>query len=119
MSQECKFIAYIDQTKYGCDYTIACGKTLWELEAETYDEAIAELRKEILGKYDKEQDIFDGDDGSYPDLDEVLLFEISKQDQIPLSDWYEEKSIKKKAWKSKKEIRKRRKQYEALKMEFE
>jgi hypothetical protein len=114
-----KFVAYIDQTSFGCDYTIACGKTLWELEAKTYNGAVAELKKRILGIYDKSQDIYDDDDGSYPDLDEVILFEVSNQEQIPLLNWYEEKASKKKIWKQKKKTEKRRRQYEILKEEFE
>ena len=39
-----KYIAWIIQNGEGCDYTIGCGHNLYELKAETGEEAIAEVK---------------------------------------------------------------------------
>ncbi len=73
-----KFVAYVDQGS-GCDYMIACGKTLWKLESLTYDEAVKELKIKAIG-----DEGYWGED----ELETITLFEIISVQQIPLSGWY-------------------------------
>ena len=70
------YIAFVTQKGEGCDYTIACGKDLWILNAETRDEAIAELRQYIFGD-------------RYMDLKSIVLFKVSRSEPIPIDKWYE------------------------------
>ncbi len=90
-----KFIAYVNQTNFGCDYTIACGKELWEFEAETFDHAITELKCRITPC------IFGGkimDDYGYDILElvSVTLYEVNNEMRLPIQDWYNEASKQKK-----------------------
>lgn len=74
------FIAYVKQKGEGCDYTIACGETLWRLKAKTYEDAIKELKDKVVG----EMEIPDHGDK----LANITLFEISSETQIPVDTWY-------------------------------
>jgi len=84
------FIAYVNQTGYGCDYTIACGKTLWRLKAGNKSDADEEVKHLVLGEFDEE-------DGRYYEgywgeiaLDSVTIFEVSHENEVPIEKWYKE-----------------------------
>ena len=81
------FIAYVNQGDEGCDYTIGCAQTLWRLEANTRDEAIEELKSEVIGKYEPG---FGWSEGYWKDaeLSKVVLFEVSSEESMPLVKWY-------------------------------
>lgn len=42
-----KYYAYLEQHGEGCDYTIGCGKTLIDFEANSDEEAVTELTRII------------------------------------------------------------------------
>lgn len=63
--------AYFEQSS-GCDYTIACGKKLIDLEAKTWDAAIEELTEKLA------------DYGSY--VDGATLLEISNELEIDVNN---------------------------------
>lgn len=71
-----KFIAYVKQGG-GCDYTIGCGQAVLELESTTYNEAVEELRREIV------------DDCYNEDVIEIAtLYEIASEHEMPIAEWY-------------------------------
>jgi len=78
------FIAYVKQAGEGCDYTIACGETIWKLFAETREDAIVELRHKVLGDFVPDY----GWEDSYDDLSHVTLFEVLHTEEMPLEQWY-------------------------------
>ena len=82
------FVAYVNQTDNGCDYTIACGKVLWMLEAATREEALAELRGKVLGTFYPDEGYWE--EGWHGDskLASVILFDVSRLETVPLSLWY-------------------------------
>ena len=83
------FIAHVKQNG-GCDYTIACGETIWRLEANTREAAIEELKNKIIGKMEMPDcKHFEG----YWDerlLSHVTLFEIFGETILPVDKWYAE-----------------------------
>lgn len=80
-----QYIAYINQTDYGCDYTIACGKVMRRLNAQTREDALKEIRQFVFGE-----------GGGWVDVDlnleieDITLFEVSEEIDIPLERWLEE-----------------------------
>lgn len=82
------FIAYVKEKGEGCDYTIACGETIWHLKAETYEDAMEELKNKIIGKMElPECEYYEGY-WSDSTLDCITLFEISNETRIPVDTWY-------------------------------
>jgi hypothetical protein len=83
------FIAHVKQHG-GCDYTIACGETVWWLKADTHEAAIEELKDIIIGKMElPDCSYFEGFWGEQA-LSNVTLFEISGEEIIPIAKWYKE-----------------------------
>ena len=107
-----KFVAYIDETHYGCDYTIACGKVLWKLEAQTEEEALLELKKRIVPPLE------DIDDGIL-ELEAVTLYQIADEMSVPIDEWYEEWEQKEENQKIDQERKKEHLEYKRLKKKFE
>lgn len=101
------FIAYVNQTNNGCDYTIGCGKILWELKAVTQNGAFEELKRLISNEETGE---LEQDEWDCPFYKEIILFEVSKQIQIPLDSWYLE---------SKEKEKNERIEYERLKAKYD
>lgn len=79
-----RFIAYLEQAGEGCDYTIACGKRLYELSGSTREEAIESLRKMIF-----EDGSGYGAESDYR-LKRITLYEVADTDGIPINEWYAE-----------------------------
>lgn len=112
------FVAYVNETDNGCDYTIACGKVLWELKANTREGALEELKERVLGT-------FYPDDGFWENAEvesdpvSILLLEISGAESVPVSEWYAQaKQMTAEARQRNKEEAERR-QYEELKKKFD
>ena len=82
------FIAYVKQSGDGCDYTIGCGQTQWELEAATRTEAIEELKLRVLGVWSPDPGYEEGRDEGY--LKTVVLFDTISKEEMPLASWYSE-----------------------------
>jgi len=83
------FIAHVKQDG-GCDYTIACGETIWWLKAGTREAAIEELKDKIIGKMEMPDcEYYEGYWAEHR-LSSVTLFEISGQTIIPVDKWYDE-----------------------------
>lgn len=85
------FLAYVKQAREGCDYTIACGETLWELEAATRSEAIDELKRMVLGEWVPEDGEYEGgcwDEWGEGDLGKVELIEVERRELLPIEIWY-------------------------------
>ena len=80
------FVAYIDQDNRGCDYTIACGKVLWNLRSNNKSDALLELKKMIIGEYE------DGDyeDGYWDEheIKKAILFEVIDKEEVNIKMWY-------------------------------
>lgn len=114
-----RFIAYINETNYGCDYTIACGKAVMELKAEIRDEAIKELKDRVIGVRDgrgyNTEDCFSGE----PRIVSATLYEVASTYHVPLDDWYAERDRVESEGLRAREEKERRNQYETLKAEFE
>ena len=74
------FIAYVNETDNGCDYTIACGKKLFLLDATTRDDALLEVKGML------------GDELSVDPADflSITLFDVRERVDAPLSAWCDE-----------------------------
>jgi hypothetical protein len=113
------FIAYINQTDNGCDYTIACGKTLIELQAQDRDQAILELKTRVIGtyspEYDSDEDSLWGPDG----IQSATLYEVISSEDMPIGQWQSDANQRRLEARIDREKVKRREQYEQLRKEFE
>lgn len=114
------FIAYVKQEGEGCDYTIACGYELWELEAQTEEEALAELRHKVVGDIEQEYD--DREEYGYWDerrLESVTLYKVVDKITAPIGLWYDEARavVAAKAAEAREAVE--RMQYERLKRKFD
>lgn len=85
-----KYIAYVKQKDYGCDYTIGCAQTLWRLKAQDLASAMLELRDEVIGK--PWADGCGYEDGYWDEyqLSQAILFKVEDEIDVPLSMWYTE-----------------------------
>ena len=109
------FVAYVNETDSGCDYTIACGKVLWELKANTREEALGELKEKILGTFYPD----DGDWEEGWELDSVILYEISGAESVPLLEWYAQAEQMTVEAKQRNKEEAERRQYKELKKKFD
>lgn len=101
--------AYLNQGANGCDYTIGCGETVIDIEADSMHEAKIKLVEEIRENYSHEE----------RQLESAEIFEISNIDSIDVNELYEMIYIEKKML-SDKEMRAREfEQYTILKKKFE
>jgi len=83
-----KFWAYVKQEAEGCDYTIGCGQTVWRFEADTWEDAVVWVKREVIGHVDAY-----GDHPGYHgerELGEVILCQVVRSDKMPLREWYDE-----------------------------
>lgn len=71
--------AYIVQKGEGCDYTIACGKRMLNLQATTWDSALIELKNIIKEEYTADWE-----------LQSAELFEISKSVSLDTERIYDD-----------------------------
>lgn len=116
------FVAHVKQAREGCDYTIACGETLWELEATTRVGAIEELRERILGEWLPEYGEYEGgcwDEWGEGDLGKVELIEVAKRELLPVETWYSKAKEAAKQEKVKATQQAERREYERLKGKYE
>jgi len=113
------FIAYLKQKYDGCDYTISCGTRLIKLEAATKEEALRELKLEVLGAYSIKYD--ERDDGYWNEsiLESVCLFEVTNTKDIPIQQWYNDAIEEDKIQKLKATQNKEYTEYKRLKTKFE
>lgn len=82
------FIAHAIQKAIGCGCTISCGEVLLALEdAATKEEAIRHLKCFVIGEWDEEEQVFDN---RCEELRSLVLFEVSKREEMPINDWYKE-----------------------------
>ena len=109
------FIAHVIQKGEGCDYTIGCGLALWKLESDTYKEAVKELRKIVIGKWNSEEDGYREEF----ELEEVTLFEVINEEKMPIDKWYSEANAYEDEQLRMKYERKERAELERLKSKFE
>lgn len=112
------FIAYVEQKSEGCDYSIACGIDMFELKAQTTEDALKELYNKVIGKYDDEEDGYVDGYWDKTKLKRAVLLNVSEKIEAPINDWYEDV-----VWfdeQKKEELSKasRRKEYERMKKEF-
>jgi hypothetical protein len=87
-----KFIAYIKQRRHsGCEYTIGCGKTVFALESTTHNEAVEELRREIIGTQLTVGDVPWRDErcGYWKNtIESATIYEIVNRYEMPVAEWY-------------------------------
>lgn len=105
-----KFIVYINQTDFGCDYTIACGKVLRELKAETLEDAIAEVRKYLAPSLKDDEPIFEANSAT--------IYQVENKHPMPIQEWYNERQKEEEDYKLTQEKEKERLEYERLKVKF-
>lgn len=112
------FVAYVNETDNGCDYTIACGKVLWELKANTREKALEELRGKVLGTF--YPDDGDWEEGYHDECElvSVILYEILGAESVPLSAWYAQAEQMTAEVKQRNEDEAERRQYEELRKKF-
>jgi len=67
------FIAHVKQSGEGCDYTIACGETVWKIDAPDKNTAIKRVRRKVIGEYLPEYNIYE--DGYWDEsrLERIVL----------------------------------------------
>lgn len=100
--------AYITQEGGGCDYTIACGETILNLEATTLEEAQQEVLKEIKEDYS----------GDERRLEKVELYEIENIFALDIQAIYKHIDTEKLQAKQKQKEEKERQEFERLKTKF-
>lgn len=112
------FIAYAKQEGEGCDYTIGCGQILWKLKAQSYEEAIEELKSTVIGKWLPE--FCEYEEGYWEDfkLESVTLYEVNKKEEVPINKWYSDALMKIKQEKNKVNEEYEKIEFERLKAKF-
>lgn len=116
------FIAYIKQKGEGCDYTIGCAQTILRLSAQTRYEAIEELRQKVIGEWLPQEYRYPYYENGFwgeRELDNVILFEISRETEIPLDTWYTHAIARADTQKGKEAEGAERLEFERLRTKFE
>jgi hypothetical protein len=108
MGYQMKFVAYLKQIGDGCDYTIGCGQKLIGLDAQTWAEARAEMRKLLADNYSHDESR----------LETVTIYEVKTAERVPVDDWYAEIEDEEDQAQEARDKENRRREYERLKREF-
>ena len=101
-----KFYLYLEQSG-GCDYTIGCGKLLTLLQAQTWDEAVAECGEKI------------GDNRGDSAVAEATLIEVKEERVFDVDAWTAQRAELRRAEAEARQQAAKRAEYERLKREFE
>lgn len=108
------FLAHIRQTSEGCDYTIGCGEMAWSFEANSWDDAVAQLKREVVG---------DGDDhpGFWDEkkLNQVSLVQVMRMERMPSGYWYGEATANRSEIERQEKEAEERQMYEQLRKKYE
>lgn len=102
------FVAYLKQIGEGCDYTIGCGQKLIPLNAQSWDEARAEMRRLMAENYSHDESR----------LEAVTIYEVKTALRIPVDYWYSEIEDEEAQEQAARDKEQRRSEYERLKREF-
>ena len=115
------FIALIIQEANGCGYSIACGGDVIFLDSTTKNDALKELHKIVIGKFNPEYYTNGYEEGYWHDqkLESAQLFDVSEQIAVPIMGWYRDAEKKVVEYKEQKDADKERAEYERLKAKFE
>jgi len=109
------FWAYVKQESRGCDYTIGCGNAMWPIVADSLEDAIESLKRDIVG--------IPGDDDHIGYWDNRIgyasLAQVVHIESIPVQEWYRESEARRSEIKRQKEEDKERRLYEQLKRKYE
>ena len=111
------FIAHVKQNG-GCDYTIACGETIWRLEANTREAAIEELKEPIIGKMELPDCEYSEGCWAEQRLNNATLFEISGETIVPVEKWYTEALKRAEETRNNLEEKDEREEFERLKKKY-
>ena len=101
------YLAVLYQAGEGCDYTIACGTKVIQLDAQTWDDAVAEAQQTIIGEY--------RDDRT---LSRMRIVEVTRHFEAPVRAWYADLDRAELEEQNAQQKEQRRKAYERLKHEF-
>ncbi|MFH2020098.1 MAG: hypothetical protein ABIJ34_01710 [archaeon] len=104
-----KYIAYIKQEGEGCDYTIACGEKVIEIDENNWREAHVNLVKLILEDYNDDE----------TRLRSAILVEIAKHKEINLDLIYAEAEAEAKREYENREELNEKSEYNRLKKKFD
>jgi len=121
-----KYWAWVKQRGEGCDHTIACGETVWEIETDSWEAAMKEVRLLAAGNpnWEEEEDWEHG--GHWLDGDRtrgligrITLVEITQEEELPVKQWYREVTAKCREAEQRKREQIERACYEQLKQKYE
>lgn len=111
------YIAHLEQGG-GCDYTIGCGHKVVKLKATTPAEALAEVKRLVIGKYLPEDNCFEDGYWDERELQGVTLYEVSTVVKLPLKEWYQDAQNTLAGGKLKKKEEAELKEFERLQKKF-
>lgn len=103
-----KYIAYLEQAGEGCDYTIACGKLLIELESDDLHGALEEIKQMLKEEYHGERA-----------LGRLRLFKIEEELPVDLRAIYRHFEEEKNKAKAEAKRLKDYNEYQRLKKQFD
>ena len=101
-----QYLAYLKQKGEGCDYTIGCAQTMITIKANSFDDAIIELKRVIDEEYHDDLE-----------LNDALLFECPPY-RIDLEDIYDNRNSRLKSEKEQKEHERELSEYRRLQQKF-
>lgn len=109
------FWAYVKQETRGCDYTIGCGNALWAIKADSWDDAVESLRRDITGIPGNDDHIGYWDNRiGYASLAQVIRVE-----SMSVQGWYRESEAEREEIERQTMEAKERYLYERLRYKFE
>ena len=103
-----KYKAFIRQAGEGCDYTIACGKTVIDLEANSIPEAMVKLYQAVKEDYSNDE----------RRLESAEIFEVNRIENIDMKEIYRQIDDAERLGQAKEEEETERKEFERLKAKF-
>ena len=82
-----RFRVYLEQDGEGCDYTIGCGRNLFDLQAQNRQAALAEIERMIFGSGDENDlDSTRGYEGGDAHIVKALLIPVNHMEAVPLAE---------------------------------
>jgi hypothetical protein len=103
-----KYKAYLRQGGEGCDYTIGCGQTVIDLEANSIPEAMVRLYEAVKETYHSDEYL----------LAKAEIFEVNRIENIDVKEIYRQIDEAKRLSQAKEKEEAERKEFERLNAKF-
>jgi hypothetical protein len=84
------FIAHIELFRNYCHEYIGCNQSLLILKSSSREEALEELKAEVIGEWIPEEEEYELGYWNDDKIASITLFSVATNEDVPVEEWYKE-----------------------------